>query len=102
MTPKQYELLCFIKSSIADNGYSPSFDEMAAHCGIVKSGVARLVDALEDQHLIRRAHYRARSIELVPMRGRPGAVIIDELAGFETGALLDELRSRGLSVAVQP
>lgn len=72
MTPIQHKTLTFISQFITDKGYSPSYDEIARHLDIKsKSGVHRLVVALEEQHQITRRRDRARSIEVV---GGPRAV----------------------------
>lgn len=66
MTEKQKRLLDFIKIKLSEtDGVAPSFDEMKDHLDLCsKSGVHRLVKALEEQgHIVRLAH-RARTIQL--------------------------------------
>src|SRR4051794_26528299 len=67
LTPKQAKLFAFIKAYFAESGgISPSYDEMMGHMGVVsKSGVHRLVTALEERQLIRRIPHRVRSIEVI-------------------------------------
>lgn len=65
MTREQRKTLEFIGASLAGNGVPPSFDEIAAHLGLKsKSGVNRLVTALQDRRMITYMRSRARSISL--------------------------------------
>lgn len=64
LTEQQGKLLAFIKDRLA-NGVPPSFDEMKAHMGLKsKSGIHRLVAALEERGCIVRLAGRARAIAL--------------------------------------
>lgn len=66
LTRKQYELLTFIHSRVQREGVSPSFDEMKAALDLrSKSGIHRLITALEERGFIRRLPHRARAIEIV-------------------------------------
>lgn len=67
LTPRQSELLGFIRSYSADkNGVSPTFDEMKDHLGLSsKSGISRMVAAMEERGAIRRLKNRARAIVVV-------------------------------------
>lgn len=66
MTPKQLELLHFIKTWIECYEYPPSYNEMMVGLGFTsKSPIHRLLTGLEEQGLIRRLHNRARAIEVV-------------------------------------
>ena len=71
LTKKQNELLLFISQQIAKDGVSPSFDEMKDALGLKsKSGVHRLVTALEERGFIRRFANRApRAGDRAPARG---------------------------------
>ena len=65
LTKKQNQLLLFISQQIAKDGVSPSFDEMKDALGLKsKSGVHRLVTALEERGFIRRFPNRARALEI--------------------------------------
>lgn len=71
LTPRQKELLDYIRAYIDELGYSPSFDEMKAAVGLKsKSGIHRLLAALEERGFIRKLPHRARAIELVGYGGR--------------------------------
>jgi len=68
LTRKQYELLCFIHDRLAETGVSPSFEEMKDALDLKsKSGVHRLISALEERNFIRRLANRARALEVVRM-----------------------------------
>ena len=77
LTRKQHELICFIEDRLAETGISPSFEEMKEALGLKsKSGVHRLISALEERGFLRRLPNRARALEVVrnPERGeRPVA-----------------------------
>ena len=62
LTSKQKELLLFINDRILETGVSPSFDEMKEALDLAsKSGIHRLITALEERGFIRRLANRARA-----------------------------------------
>ena len=66
LTKKQYELLMFIHERVRETGVPPSFDEMKEALDLrSKSGIHRLITALEERGFIRRLEKRARAIEVV-------------------------------------
>ena len=68
LTRKQHELLCFIHDRLAETGVSPSFEEMKDALDLKsKSGVHRLISALEERQFIRRLPNRARALEVIRM-----------------------------------
>ena len=68
LTVKQHELLSFINERLGATGVSPSFDEMREALELKsKSGVHRLISALEERQFIRRLPNRARALEVVKM-----------------------------------
>ena len=68
LTRKQHELLVFINDRLGDDGVSPSFDEMKDALGLrSKSGIHRLVSALEERGFIRRLPHRARALEVLKL-----------------------------------
>jgi repressor LexA len=71
LTRKQHELLCFIHDRLEDSGVSPSFEEMKEALDLKsKSGVHRLISALEERSFIRRLPNRARALEVLRMPER--------------------------------
>jgi len=65
LTAKQHELLLFIQRKLEETGISPSFEEMKEALDLKsKSGVHRLISALEERGFIRRLPNRARALEV--------------------------------------
>jgi repressor LexA len=68
LTRKQHELLMFIHERIKESGVSPSFDEMKEALDLAsKSGIHRLITALEERGFLRRLPHRARALEVVKL-----------------------------------
>ncbi len=68
LTKKQLDLLEFISKRVARDGVPPSFDEMKEALDLrSKSGIHRLITALEERGFIRRLAHRARAIEIVKL-----------------------------------
>lgn len=87
MTPKQSELLDFIKAYTAEHGCSPSFEEMMHGLGLKsKSGVHRLLASLKEQGCISRKTFRSGAV-----------VVLDyNLDHIPTSALVAALEARGI------
>ena len=84
LTKKQYQLLLFIDQSLKEAGVSPSFEEMKEALGLrSKSGIHRLITALEERGFLRRLPHRARALEVLrlpdnsvsPGRREPGRAL---------------------------
>jgi len=76
LTRKQHELLLLIHERLQQDGVPPSFDEMKDALGLKsKSGVHRLVTALEERGFIRRLRHRARALEVVRLPESQGSVV---------------------------
>lgn len=68
LTQKQHELLCFIDDRLRETGVSPSFEEMKDALDLKsKSGIHRLISALEEREFIRRLPNRARALEVIKL-----------------------------------
>lgn len=68
LTTKQRELLMFIHERIKETGVSPSFDEMKEALDLAsKSGIHRLITALEERGFLRRLAHRARALEVIKL-----------------------------------
>ena len=79
LTRKQLDLLEFIHRRLQRDGVPPSFDEMKEAVGLrSKSGIHRLITALEERGFIRRLAHRARAIEIVKLPD----CLRERLAGF--------------------
>src|SRR3954451_10593980 len=83
LTRKQHELLLFINRRLAQDGVSPSFEEMKDALGLrSKSGIHRLITGLAERGFLKRLPHRARALEVVKLpeqravkarRGQPTA-----------------------------
>ena len=66
LTRKQQELLLFLDERISQSGVTPSFEEMKDKVGLKsKSGIHRLISALEDRGFIKKLPFKARAIEIL-------------------------------------
>jgi len=82
LTRKQHELVCFINDRLNETGVSPSFEEMKEALDLKsKSGVHRLISALEERAFIRRLPNRARALEVLKMPERAERKMPDVDAG---------------------
>ena len=87
LTRKQHELLIMIDHHLKQTGFSPSFEEMKEALQLrSKSGIHRLISALEERGFLRRRHHRARALEVVRLpndsieRALPDRAPIDVVA----------------------
>ena len=113
LTRKQFELLRFIHERLTEAGVPPSFDEMKDALDLrSKSGIHRLITALEERGFIRRLPNRARAIEVIKLpdtvahglgngrsRGFTPSVIEGDLGRVRPGAV-DEGGGRPIAVPV--
>jgi repressor LexA len=77
LTRKQHELICFISDRLEETGVSPSFEEMKDALNLKsKSGVHRLISALEEREFIRRLPNRARALEVLRMPERADKKVV--------------------------
>ena len=66
LTKKQYELLLYIDGHLKETGYAPSFEEMKEALKLKsKSGIHRLISALEERGFLGRRRHRARALEVL-------------------------------------
>ena len=90
LTRKQHELLTFIDKHLKATGFSPSFEEMKEALQLrSKSGIHRLISALEERGFLRRRHHRARALEVVRLpneAGREIEVVADPVLDDEAEA----------------
>lgn len=119
LTRKQHELLTFIDRHLKATGFSPSFEEMKEALQLrSKSGIHRLISALEERGFLRRRHHRARALEVVrlpneaavtrhaepaaPARSDPpGAGFAPNVIRGDFGARLPGVRAANEAAAVQ-
>ena len=101
LTRKQYDLLEFIHRRVQRDGVPPSFDEMKEALDLrSKSGIHRLITALEERGFIRRLAHRARAIEILRLpdtiAGKPPAT------GFRPSVIEGDLDRAAPSPAGRP
>ena len=79
LTRKQHELLTFIDAHLKTTGFSPSFEEMKEALQLrSKSGIHRLISALEERGFLRRRHHRARALEVTRLPNEAGRELVVE------------------------
>ena len=80
LTRKQRDLLLFIHDKLQVNGIAPSFDEMKDALNLKsKSGIHRLIGALEERQFIRRLPNRARALEILRLPDSEGHPVSENL-----------------------
>ncbi|MEO1066442.1 MAG: transcriptional repressor LexA [Pseudomonadota bacterium] len=114
LTRKQHELLMFINERLKETGVPPSFDEMKDALDLrSKSGIHRLITALEERGFLRRLPNRARALEILklPESVSPGLASPKRSKGFSPSVIegslgrvpekpLPETGDAGVSVAI--
>ncbi|HET8995234.1 MAG TPA: transcriptional repressor LexA [Acetobacteraceae bacterium] len=99
LTRKQHELLVFIDRHLRQTGFSPSFEEMKEGLNLKsKSGIHRLISALEERGFLARRHHRARALEVLKlpenMRDLPAAEAETAGAGFSPNVIRGDFSAR--------
>lgn len=96
LTKKQLELLLFIDSYLNRRGMAPSFEEMKEAVNLKsKSGIHRLVTALEERGFLRRLRHRARALEVLrlPPSHAPKDARPQQGAGFSPSVIEGDFRA---------
>jgi repressor LexA len=89
LTRKQHELLSFIDRHLKETGFSPSFDEMKDALNLrSKSGIHRLISALEERGFLSRRHHRARALEVLRLPDAALAALRGDAAALTAQAEL--------------
>ena len=113
LTRKQHELLTYIDHHLRSTGFSPSFDEMKDALNLrSKSGIHRLISALEERGFLRRHHHRARALEVIrvpdqgsasarPVQADGGAAFLPTVIQGDFSGRLNGVRAAGDAAAVQ-
>jgi len=97
LTAKQRDLLLFIHNRLTETGVPPSFDEMKDALDLKsKSGIHRLIMALEERGFIRRMPHRARALEVVKLPDSMGSPKL----GGKAGEALATAAQRGFTPSV--
>lgn len=99
LTRKQFELLMFINERIKETGVSPSFDEMKVALNLKsKSGIHRLITALEERGFIRRLPHRARALEIIKLPESASPSVARQ-KGFQPSVIEGSLNKSGIATA---
>jgi repressor LexA len=102
LTQKQKELLLFIHARLQETGVPPSFDEMKDALDLKsKSGIHRLITALEERGFIRRLPHRARALEVIKLPEIADPSQAARRPGF-TPSVIEGSRGRSAQLAVPP
>jgi len=99
LTKKQYELLLFIDRHLKQTGFSPSFEEMKDALKLKsKSGIHRLISALEERGFLGRRRHRARALEVLRLpetvAGPDASVAAQPAAGFAPNVIRGDFTPR--------
>lgn len=100
LTRRQKQILDFLQSYIAGNGYAPSFEEIAEHFTFRSlATVHEHLTNLERKGYIHRSHNESRSIEVMPLPGQAGAMELPLLGQVAAGEPIEAVVDRE-SIAV--
>lgn len=102
LTRKQHQLLVFIDRHLKQTGFSPSFEEMKGALDLrSKSGIHRLISALEERGFLQRRHHRARALEVIRLpedmqaRAAPAETGVERgVAGFAPNVIRGDFSNR--------
>ena len=98
LTRKQHELLIFIDRHLKVTGFSPSFEEMKEALQLrSKSGIHRLISALEERGFLKRRHHRARALEVMRLPNdapRLEAVAVADTPAFTPNVIRGDFSGR--------
>src|SRR3970040_1084682 len=88
LTRKQFELLRFIHERLKEAGIPPSFDEMKEALDLrSKSGIHRLITALEERGFVRRLPHRARAMEILRLPESVPQGLVQRSRGFSPSVI---------------
>ena len=100
LTKRQREILTYLGGYVEDNGYAPSFEEIAAHFNYNSlATVHEHLSNLERKGYIKRSYNESRAIEILPSDANPRAVELPLLGSVAAGAPIEAL-TQGDSLAV--
>ena len=103
LTAKQHELLEFINNRLMTTGVSPSFDEMKEALGLKsKSGVHRLITALEERGFLKRLPNRARALEVIRLPDQASTARKQPAPRFAPSVVAGNFARRGSSPRTRP
>jgi repressor LexA len=93
LTKRQKEILDFLEGFLAENGYAPSFEEIAKHFGYTSlATVHEHLENLRQKGYIRKSYNASRSVELVPAGSKVSAVELPLLGQVAAGVPIEAIR----------
>ncbi|MGH7466417.1 MAG: transcriptional repressor LexA [Longimicrobiales bacterium] len=93
LTKRQKEILDFLEEFLAENGYSPSFEEIAKHFGYTSlATVHEHLENLRQKGYIRKSYNASRSVELVPAGVKVAAVELPLMGQVAAGSPIEAIR----------
>src|SRR3989338_8620635 len=99
LTPKQKQILEYIKKRITKNGYAPSLGEIGARFELVKSTIHQHVDSLIEKKYLNKSDYRARSLE-IPEDKNVTFVEIPLLGTITAGKPIEAIEVLGETISI--
>jgi repressor LexA len=100
LTKRQREILSYLASYVGDNGYAPSFEEIAAKFNYSSlATVHEHLSNLERKGCIKRSYNESRAIEILPSEHQPRAVEVPLLGSVAAGLPIEEMAT-GESIGV--
>ena len=94
LTKKQKNLLMFINKKLRSSGVSPSYEEMKESLNLKsKSGIHRLISALEERGFIKRLAHKARALEVVKL---PETASVNDIYNFSPSVIKGGLDEEGV------
>jgi len=100
LTKRQREILSYLASYVGDNGYAPSFEEIAAKFNYSSlATVHEHLSNLERKGCIKRSYNESRAIEILPSEHQPRAIEVPLLGSVAAGLPIEELAT-GESIGV--
>lgn len=93
LTPKQFQIVTFVREYNREHGFSPTLDEIAAEMGVSKVTIFEHLKALERKGAVVRTYHKARSVELAPelARGPEEATLLPLVGIIAAGAPIEAL-----------
>ena len=93
LTKRQKEILDFLEGFLAENGYAPSFEEIARHFGYTSlATVHEHLENLKQKGYIRKSYNASRSLELVPSGSSAAAIELPLLGTVAAGVPIETIR----------
>jgi repressor LexA len=93
LTKRQKEILDFLEGFLTDNGYAPSFEEIAKHFGYTSlATVHEHLENLRQKGYIRKSYNASRSVELVPAGVHAAAVELPLMGNVAAGVPIEAIR----------